>query len=290
VCAGGETLHKFVYHEPRSIKETCRLLQDYGSEAKLLAGGTDLLVKFRNEVLTPQQVVNIKKIPGLKDVLLKKDGLHIGAAATMNDVEKVLSGLPAYRVLAEALHCVASCQIRNRATVVGNLCNASPAADSVPALAVLDAVVEIAGPGAFRLIAAADFCAAPGKTVLQPGEWVTGLKIPAVPSDAAGTYLKHSRRRMVDLATVGVALFQAGSTLRIALGAVAATVVRAKAAEELLQAEGMHEDSFIKAARLTAQSVAPITDIRASREYRLHIVEVLTLRGLRLLHGGAQTC
>ena len=263
--------------------EACGLLREYGQEAKILAGGTDLLVRFRSGAATPQHVVNIKKIPGLGVVEIAGGGVRIGAAVTMNEAEKALASIPSHRVLAEALHGIGSYQIRNRATVAGNLCNASPAADSVPALLVLEAMVEIAGPDGERAVAAADFCTGPGRTVLMPGEWVTGLKIPAVKPGAAGIYLKHSRRRMVDLATVGVAAIDAGTGVRIALAAVAPRVFRAKMTEDLLRAEGLTEDSIVRAASLTARSAAPISDIRASREYRLHIVEVLTLRALRFL-------
>ena len=282
-------MHNFAYHEPRSVEETCELLQNYGTEAKVLAGGTDLIVKFRSGSLQPQHVVNIKKIPGLREISYQADGLHIGAAATMNAVEKFAAEIPAYRVLAEALHCVASYQLRNLATVAGNLCNASPAADSVPALAVLDAAAEIAGPAGRRRVPVAGFCTGPGRTVLQPGEWVTGLKLPAYAPDSNGIYLKHSRRRMVDLATVGVAAFRSGGDVRIALAAVGPTVIRAEAAEELLRA-GLGDDTLAKAAHLAAQSVTPISDIRASRQYRLHIAEVLTLRALRHLQRGAEQC
>ena len=279
-------MHKFEYHEPKTVDEACYLLQTYGSEAKLLAGGTDLLVKFRNGVIAPQQVVNIKKIPGIQDVFLNAGGLHIAAAATMNSVEKLLAESPEYQVLAQALHSVASCQIRNRATVAGNLCNASPAADVVPALAVLEASVIIAGPGGERQVLVEDFCTSPGKTVLTGGEWVVKILVPRVSSAASGMYLKHSRRRMVDLATVGLAVFQDGKAVRIALGAVGPTVIRAMAAEAFLLEHGVDEITAKKAALLTAQAAAPISDIRASREYRQHIVEILALRGLEHLRGG----
>ena len=279
-------MHKFAYHEPKTVGEACSLLQTYGNEAKILAGGTDLLIKFRNGVIAPQQVVNIKKIPGIGDVSLKNEELHIGAATTMSNVEKTLAEIPEYQVLAQALHSVASCQIRNRATIAGNLCNASPAADVVPALVVLGASVIIAGPEGERQVLAEAFCTAPGKTVLTGGEWVTKIIVPAVSAAAKGKYLKHSRRRMVDLATVGLALFREGLDIRIALGAVGPTVIRARAAEALLRETGLDETSAQKAALLTAQAAAPISDIRATREYRQHIVEILTLRGLNDLREG----
>ena len=282
-------MHNFVYHEPRSVEEACELLQNYGTEARVLAGGTDLIVKFRSGALQPQHVVNIKKIPAMQALQYSGEGLSIGAAVPMNQVEALARKIPAYRVLAEGLHSVASYQLRNRATVVGNLCNASPAADSVPALAVLDAMVEIAGALGSRSLPVLSFCTGPGRTALLPGEWVTGLKIPAYAPDSNGTYLKHSRRRQVDLATAGVAVFHTERTVKIALAAVGPTVIRALAAEELLK-EKISDERLAQAARLAAQAAAPIGDIRSSRQYRLHIVEVLTLRALRVLQGGHGPC
>jgi CO/xanthine dehydrogenase FAD-binding subunit len=279
-------LHSFEYHEPKTVQETCALLQEYGDQAKLLAGGTDLLVKFRNGVMAPQQIVNIKKIPGLREIHKTADGLQIGAAATMNEVEHFLAKEPAYEVLAQALHSVASYQIRNRATVVGNLCNASPAADTVPALVVLGAGVNVVGPNGNRSVQAEDFFMSPGRTVLGSGEWVTGLTIPMAAATGRGIYLKHSRRRMVDLATVGLAIFYDPPTIRLALGAVGPTVVRARAAETLLREKGLQPEVIEAAAELTMQAAAPISDIRSSREYRLHIVKILTGRALQTLRGG----
>lgn len=282
-------MHNFAYHQPRTVAETCELLQQYGSSARVLAGGTDLIVKFRSGALQPQHVIDIKQVPETRVLVYAADGLRIGAAVAMNAVEALAVRIPAYRVLAEALHSVASYQLRNRATVVGNVCNASPAADCLPALAVLAASVEVVGPQVCRSVPVLSFCTAPGRTALQPGEWVTGLKLPALEPDAAGAYRKHSRRRMVDLATAGVAVLRRDDQFRIALGAVGPTVIRAAAAEELL-GRGCDETSLARAARLAAQAAAPIGDIRASREYRLQMVEVLTLRALRSVTGGGVTC
>jgi len=281
-------MHKFEYHEPGTIAEAISLLETYGDEARILAGGTDLIVRFRKGSLEPQHVIDIKKVPGLDYVRSGEQGLEIGPAATMYDTEKYCSRFPQYQVLAQAIHSVASCQIRNRATVIGNVCNASPAADTLPALVVLGAAVKIAGPGGNREVPLEDFFAGPGKTVLVGGELVTGLVIPPVAAGARGVYLKHSRRRMVDLASVGLAAFRDSRTVRIALGAVAPTVIRAKAAELLLAEEGLSAETIAKAARMVPLSAAPITDIRASREYRLEMVAVLAKRALEALVGGEQ--
>jgi carbon-monoxide dehydrogenase medium subunit len=269
-----------------SVNEACTLLRNYGDEARLLAGGTDLLVKFRKGVIQPQHVLNIKKIPGLDYIGFGPGGLEIGAAVTMYETEKFLAAYPQYQVLSQAIHSVASCQIRNRATVAGNVCNASPAADTVPALVVLSAVVKVRGVDGERCVPVGEFFAGPGKNVLQSGEMVTGLVIPAASPQAKGVYLKHSRRRMVDLATVGLAAWGENREIRIAMAAVAPTVVRALAAEALLAEAGLSRETAAKAAKLATMSAVPISDLRGSREYRLAMVEVLARRALEALCGG----
>lgn len=279
-------VHKFEYHEPQTLDEVAALLQAYGDQARILAGGTDLLVKFRKGVIEPRHVVNIKKIPRLDCIEFTKDGLEIGPAVTMYESEVFLARYPEYQVLAQAVHSVASCQIRNRATIVGNVCNASPAADSLPALVVLGAVVKIHGLKGERRVPVESFFTGPGKTVLLSGELVSGIVIPPVAKGAKGVYLKHSRRRFVDLAVVGLAAFYDRQNIKIALGAVAPTVVRAQAAEKLLAEQGLSLETASAAAKLTALSAGPISDIRSSREYRLAMMEVLAKRALRMLSGG----
>ncbi|MDR3561634.1 MAG: xanthine dehydrogenase family protein subunit M [Negativicutes bacterium] len=279
-------MHKFEYHEPATIGEAAALLRTYGDQAKIMAGGTDLLVRFRKGVIQPQHVVNIKKIPGLDLIAAGKDGLMIGAAVSMYETERFLAGFPQYRVLSQAIHSVASCQIRNRATVAGNICNASPAADTLPALVVLGAQVGISGEQGDRWVAVENFFAGPGKTVLMSGEMVSGILLPPAPRDAKGIYLKQSRRPLVDLAIVGLAAFTDGSATKIALGSVAPTVVRAQAAEMLLAEKGLSRETALEAAKLTVMAATPISDIRGSRDYRLALVEVLAQRALLALCGG----
>lgn len=279
-------MHRFEYHEPTTVVQACELLRTYGNDVKLMAGGTDLLVRMRGGNITPQHVVNIKKIPALGQVRNAADGVEIGASVTLFDVEKVLQGLPGYAVLAQAIHTIGSCQIRNRATLVGNVCNASPAADSLPALSVLEAVLKVAGLNGERLVSIESFFAGPGKTVLQAGEMVVSVILPAISEDATGVYLKHGRRSKVDLSTVGLAVINAGEVFRVALGAVAPTVVRAAAAEAYLNENGLSRSTADKAVQLVVQAAAPITDIRASREYRLDIVSTLSQRALLVLQEG----
>lgn len=282
-------MRKFEYYEPHSLPEAADLLAELGESAKVLAGGTDLIVQMRDGIVNPQHVINIKKVPELAKIAATKDGVEIGAAVSMFNAEKALANNCGYFVLCEAMHSVASCQIRNRATLAGNVCNASPAGDTIPALFVLDAQVVIYGPRGERKSLIKDFFVGPRRTTLTRGEFVTGIILPSPSSEFHGTYLKKSRRPSVDLATVGVAVCFDGNHAKIALGAVAPTVVRAEQAEELIKQEGLTHVSAAKAGRLAVEAASPISDLRGSREYRLRLVETLTERALRkLLSGGGQ--
>lgn len=285
---GGETVHRFEYHEPSTVERACELLRTYGNEVKILAGGTDLLVRMREGTFAPQHIVNIKKIPALDLVGESGGGVEIGASVTLFDVEKTVQRFPRYGVLGQAIHTVGSCQIRHRATLAGNVCNASPAADSLPALSALEAVLKVAGPVGERFVPIGSFFAGPGRTVLQAGEMVVSVVLPAVSEDTTGVYIKHGRRSKVDLSTVGLAVVRSGKTFRISLGAVAPTVVRAAEAETYLNERGLSGGTFDKAVQLITQAAAPITDIRASREYRLDILSILSRRALAFIQEGKQ--
>lgn len=279
-------MDKFDYHEPRSLQEAMELLDRYGETARVLAGGTDLIVQMRHEVVRPQNVVNIKTIPELHPISVYDDTVEIGAAATMFTIEKTLTRYPEFTVLCEAMHTVASCQIRNRATLVGNICNASPAADTIPALYVLDARVKALGPGGERIIPIDGFFAGPRRTTLAKNELVVSILLPRLPSVYRGTYLKKARRPSVDLATASVAASYDGEKVKIALGAVAPTVVRATESENRLLEEGLNHLTAAAAARLAVGAANPISDLRGTREYRLQLVEVLTERALTALYRG----
>lgn len=277
-------MHRFSYHEPNSTEEAVALLSGL-NDAKVLAGGTDLLVGMRKGVCMPANIVNIKKIRELSVVKKDSQTIEIGAAVTMFETEKVLEGRLEYQAFAQAIHSVASCQIRNRATVAGNLCNASPAADTATALVALGANVRILGSDGERILPVENLFIAPRCSALANDEVLTAVLLPSLPG-IRSTFLKKSRRPSVDLATVNVAAAWDGKAIRIALGAVAPTVIRAAQAEKYINQHGLCRDTAIEAAKLAQQSAKPISDLRGSKEYRLELVRVLTEQALTALAGG----
>lgn len=274
----------FEYHEPQSLAEVTSLLAAHGEAARVLAGGTDLLVQMRKGRHQPRHLLNIKTVPGLDQINVAEDCVDIGAAVTLNDGEKHLSAYPEYSVLCQAMHSVASCQIRNRATLAGNVCNASPAADTVPALVVLGANVKIHGTHGDRLVPVDRFLTGPGRTVLLTGEVVSAIVLPKLNGGGGrGVFLRKARRPSLDLATVNVAVYAAGGSHRIALGAVGPTVIRVREAERLLDRQGLTASTAAEAARLAMLAARPITDVRGSDEYRLDLVAALTGQALLTL-------
>lgn len=269
-------MKKFQYVKPSTLDEVADILLKYGEEARILNGGTDLLVRMRDKMITPGVVVDIKAIPELKELkYTKEEGLYIGAAVTMNEVICSKIVLERYRILAEAAHEVGSYQLRNRATVVGNVCNASPSGDTIAPLYVLSAKVKIFSKDGIRLVPIEEFILGVRKIALNPGEVVMGLQIPDIEGKSGGAYYKHSRRKDVDLATVGVAAFCNEGKWKIAYSAVAPTILRGHKAEELLnKLEKIDEETLIPAMDAAASEVSPISDVRASKEYRIDMVRI----------------
>ncbi len=254
-----------------------------GEQVYPLAGGTDLIVGMRGGKFAAKTLIDIKDVPELN--VLKEDdqGITIGAAITLNEVTGFTPVRENVPILAEGCHSVGSYSIRNRATIAGNICNASPAADTAAPLYALDAVINIAGSGGNRSIPIKEFFIGPGKTALNKGELVQSVLIRKPYPKGKGIYLKASRTGSVDLATVGVAVQRWGDQVKIAIGAVAATPVRAFSVEKAVNEAG--EKRWADAARLVHEDISPITDLRGSREYRYHMVEVLVRRGLEQTMG-----
>lgn len=277
-------MHRFTYHEPSSAMQAVKMLSEL-EEAKVMAGGTDLLVGMRKGAWLPKNVINIKTAPELSGIKAGPDGIVIGATTTMYETEKYLHLLPEYHILCQAIHHVASCQIRNRATVAGNLCNASPAADTASALLAMGASVNVLGVNGERTVPIEKLFVRPRQTTLAKDEIITSVLLPIM-KGMSGIFLRKSRRPSVDLATVNVAVVTDGKTVRIALGAVAPTVVRAIEAEKLLNRDGLNQTTAVAAAKLAQQSASPISDLRGTKEYRLELVRVLTERALLALAGG----
>lgn len=283
-----KTIKEFAYHSPQTLSEALKLLEDFGDTAKPVLGGTDLVPKMKAHVVTPQHVIALKQLKELQVLSYdEKDGLTVGAAVTLYDLEKFPAVKQHYPALYEGVHSIASTQIRNLGTLAGNACNAVPSADSCPALLVLDAVATIESASGSRTVPMSDFFTGVCKTVVQPNEIVTKITIPAPAAGSRSIYYAHTIRRALDLAMVGSAAnvtLENGvcSDIRIALGAVAATPRRAYHAEELLKGKALTDELIEEAAVCASlQDCAPITDMRATAEYRRELVKVLTRRALR---------
>lgn len=278
----------FDYVRPETADEVVRLLQEEGEGARLLMGGTDLLPGLRDGAYRPRLVVDVKGLPGMKVAAFDPDrGLTLGAAVTMNELVRQPQVQAHYPLLAQAAAAVASYQIRNRATIGGNLANASPCADTAPACLVMEAELAVRGPEGDRLVPAEAFFLGPGRTALQAGEFVTAVHFPPPPEGAAARYLKLGRCRTGDLSLVGVAVLGypdgngAGHCFRIGLGSVAPTPLRAAEAEAYLEAQPTGQEALAAAAERAMAAASPITDVRGTAEYQRAMVRTLTLRALR---------
>ena len=280
-------LPDFDYYAPATLPEACSLLTELGPEAKVLAGGTDLLVKMKQGLLAPPAVVSLKNLHDLRAIRYEPGrGLVIGALATHNEVAGSPIVREHFRSLAEAAGQLANNQVRNRGTVGGNLVNAIPSADFPPLLIALGAAVTLAGAKGRRTVDLCEFFTGPSCCVLTPGdEIVTEIVIPE--QDTTGsTYIKFGLRRSGALAVVGVAaaVTMAGDVIekvRIALGAVYPTPVRAYQAEEFLTGKTWSDELLMHAGEESACCSLPISDMRASAEYRREMVKVFTRRALK---------
>lgn len=281
----------FEYYAPETIEEALALLEKYGKDAKILAGGTDLLVDMRERKVRPVAVIDIKRIKELRILAYEEGrGLSIGATVTYSQILANPDIRTRYPALWEAVRTIADEIIRMRATLVGNICTSSPAADTAPALLIYDAVVETASKKGGRKIPIEKFFVGVKKNTLDTGELVVRVFIPDPPKDAKGTYLKAMRVWSEDLALVGVAALVAdnGRDVRLAYASVAPTPVRVREAEEIFKSDGDIRVKIEKAVELAEAGVAPISDVRASREYRLHLVRTFTRRALTTLFGVEQ--
>lgn len=286
-------LPSFEYVRPGTLDEAVRLLVEQGSAARLLMGGTDLFVRMRDGALRPQTLIDVKGLPGMQEMVYDpQQGLAVGAAVTMNQLARHPDVLARYPLLAEAANSVASYQLRNRATVGGNLCNASPCADLAPATLVLEGQFVLYGPRGQRTVPSEAFFAGPGRSVTHADEVMTAIHYPLPPAGSAGRYLKLGRNKLGDLALVSVAVLgypdaaaPSGFGFRIALGSVAPVPLRVPEAEEVLARQIDEGAGFRLAAQKAVEAASPIDDVRASAAYRSAMVHNLTLRGLREVWG-----
>jgi xanthine dehydrogenase FAD-binding subunit len=281
-------LKDFEYAAAATVDEAVSLLSARGDRAKVLAGGTDILVQLREGLRQADLVVDVKKIPDLTAIDYSPiKGLRLGASAPCYRIYGDEQLKSAYSALCDAARIIGGWQIQSRASIGGNLCNSSPAADSIPALIALNATCHIAGPTGTRTVPVERFCTAPGRNVLAKGEFLVALEFPP-PDKASGShYLRFIPRNEMDIAVVGcgawVRLDSKGHSIesaRVALAAVAPTPLFAAEASAWLAGKPATEESFIQAGELAKKGVKPISDMRGPAEYRTHLVGVLTKRAL----------
>lgn len=277
-------MNRFDYLAPTSLAEALAMLADR-PEALPLAGGTDLLVQIKEHRRPVEALLSLKRVSEMHQLSLNGT-LVLGTAVSLAQIAAEQQIRQNYAALGDGAALIGSVQIRSMATVGGNLCNASPSADTAPPLLVLKAQAVIAATGGERTVPLAEFFLGPGRTILQPGEILKEIVVPQPLARSGSCYLRHTPRAAMDIAVVGVAAAISLDTegviaeARLALGAVAPTPIRAAAAEALLPGQRLTEELLAEVGHVAAQEARPIDDMRASAEYRRHLVSVLTQRAL----------
>ncbi len=280
-----QTLKAFEYFEPGTVNEAAQIALKYGAKAKVLAGGINLVPDMRRRRLQPECVISLQQIPGLDYIEHDKaGGLKIGALTSLRTIELSPAIKTDYIVLYEAIHQIASIQVKTAGTAVGNLCIATPASDVASALFVLGAKLRIVSPTQERTVPIEDFYPRLHQTVLQPGEIVTEILLPTPDTSAGGAFLKLVRTA-TDVAKVNVAVMiivtgRKCKEAKIALGAVAPTPIRARKTEEILKGQITETGIIESAAAAAADEAKPITDIRSTAEYRKETIQILVRRAL----------
>ncbi len=281
-------LPKFEFHEPGTVKEALDLKKKWGSTARFLAGGTDLLVHLKKKIITADHIISLQKIEVLTQIRDNKDSVEIGACSTMAKI----SGTPVikekFSALKSGVDNLGTHLIRNRATIGGNVTNASPAGDSLPALLIYKAVVLLESLDGKREIPIENFFKGPGKTDMKADEILTGFRLPTPPAHSGAHYIQLGKRKSSEINVVNVASFLEFDPktkkildTRIALGSVAATPIRSLKAEEMLKGKIAEEASFFEAGeKARFEDCRPIDDFRGSAAYRRAMVGVLTKRTL----------
>jgi xanthine dehydrogenase iron-sulfur cluster and FAD-binding subunit A len=281
------------YFTPTSLETALQILAQYHEQARVIAGGTDILIELERRVRTPRVLIDITRIPGLDEITQRDGQIHLGPLVTHNQAAgSALCAEQAYP-LARACWEVGAPQIRNRGTVAGNLITASPANDAITPLWALGASVTLTSVRGERTLSFPEFYRGVRKTAMEPDEMLTRITFPAMKANERGTFIKLALRRAQAISVVNVAAVVGASDgcvadARIALGSVAPTIVRAAHAEEFLKGKPLAEDVIAEAGRLAVSDARPIDDIRGSADYRRQMVRVTTMRALIQLRDGAQ--
>ena len=282
-------MQAFNYVAAQSVDEVIKLLAEKGDTARVMSGGTDLLVALREGRRKAELVIDVKRVKETTELTYDAQrGLTLGASVPCHRIYDDKALAKAYPGLIDSASLIGGVQIQGRASIGGNLCNASPAADSIPALIVHTVICHIAGPNGQRQVPVEDFCVAPGRTVLQNGEFLVALSFPAPKPGFGAAYLRFIPRNEMDIAVVGVGasvqLDESRTKIvsaRIALGAVAPKPLFIPAAGEALTGKAISDEAIAEAARIAQAAATPITDMRGTAEYRKHLSAVLTSRALR---------
>lgn len=270
----------FEYLEPQTLKQALSSLNNYGNKAKVIAGGTDLVPLLKDKTLRPEYLISIGRIADLDYIRMDKTGIRIGALTTICSIDQSPQIKAHCGILCQAASQMASTAIRNVATLAGNLCNASPAADMAPALLALSATVKLVSVTGERVVPLEEYFVGPSSTVLKPNELMTEIQMPALAPKTGGAYIKYTTGGGEELALVGVAALitmtdGTCTDAKIALGAVAPTPIRAPKTEKLLIGKKIDDNLIKKAARTASDELSPIDDIFGSAEYRREMIKII---------------
>jgi CO/xanthine dehydrogenase FAD-binding subunit len=280
-------VQEFVYHKPGTLEEALELLSKYQASARILAGGTDLVNLLKEDQLAVQAIIDIKGLEALRKLEFYNNALHIGALVTFTDFIESPIIQQYFPLILETAQSFASVGIRNRATMVGNICSAVPSLDSAPVLLLYDAEVIVRSKAGTRTIPIQKWFVAPKKTALAADEMVTAITISLPKSKHAGCYLKLGRYRGEDLAQAGTGILVFDNQqYRIAFCAVGPVPTRAQRIEALLNGKPLTDELLQQVKDRVEAEIAPLTDIRASQEYRTHIIKVMLERGLKAAVAG----
>ena len=283
-------MEAFDFVSPKSIDEAVSILNQHGDRARMIAGGTDILVMMRAGRRLADVVVDVKNIPELNQMTISNGGgLTLGAAVPCYQIYQNEAVSSAYPGLIDAASLIGGIQIQGRASIGGNLCNAAPSGDSIPVVIAYGGVCHIAGPNGTRHLPAEEFCTAPGQNALQQGEMLVAIEFPAPPANSSATYQRFIPRNEMDIAVAGVGssvvLDASGQNFvsgRVALASVAPTPVFSQAAGDILAGKPVSDEAIREASELAMADARPITDMRGTIRQRIHLIGVLTRRTLNV--------